>query len=231
MKYLVALLLGVVVGAALFVVGLVYNPFATTDGISTLSLTQNEKVLLTYNSVASDSIIYTNNGESRIRPHPDKVLQLWEAPIRKTAIMATVLRDGRNRPAGLGIKISSWSESTDVLNSEAIVDSTWHVVLPRRGSFFFAQRENRWGYLRDIVVRAYRNSGNSWKGVWNGNLTAGPGALRTASVSGSTGEFADLEMLGVESLTVKAWSAEQGEIAAEGTLIIELPEPPRLAAE
>lgn len=224
MKYIVALFLGLLSGAALFVVGLAYNPFVTQWSLSPLDVSNAQTVTLGYSAVASDAIMYTNDGESRINPHPEKVLQLWEAPIRKTSAMATVLRDARNQPTGLGIKFSSASEDTRLFEGRALTNSVWYVYLPGRGGFFIEQSENYWGYLRDIVVPAYRSSADTWKGTWLGNMTSGPGALGTAKVSGSSGDFLDLEMLGVESLSVQAWRVDTGAVAADGQLLIELPQ-------
>lgn len=224
MKYIVALLLGLLLGAVLFVVGLAYNPFVTQWSLSPLDVSNAQTVTLGYSAVASDAIMYTNDGESRIDPHPEKVLQLWEAPIRKTSAMATVLWDARNQPAGLGIKFSSASEDTRLIEGRALTNSVWYVYLPGRGGFFIEQTENYWGYLRDIVVPAYRSSADTWKGTWLGNMTSGPGALGTAKVSGSSGDFLDLEMLGVESLAVQAWRVDTGAVAADGQLLIELPQ-------
>ena len=120
----------------------------------------------------------------------------------------------------------SASESTRLFEGKALVNSIWYVYLPGRGSFFVEQTENYWGYLREIVFPAYRNSANTWKGTWLGNVTAGPGALGTARVVGGSGEFDGLEMLGVESLSVRAWRVDGGPVAAEGQLIIELPAGP-----
>jgi hypothetical protein len=88
---------------------------------------------------------------------------------------------------------------------------------------FIEQTENYWNYLRGIVLPAYRSSAKTWQGAWHGNLTAGPGALGTAKVTGSSGEFSGLEMLAVESLTVRTWRAAGGPLAAEGQLLIEVP--------
>ena len=145
--------------------------------------------------------------------------------------MAMVLRDGRNQTVGLGIKFSSWSEKTRPLVGEAVTQSVWYVYLPGRGGFFLEQTENYWDYLRNIVVPAYRSSANTWKGSWLGNMTSGPGALGTAKITGSSGEFTGLEMLGVESLSVKAWRVEDGPVAAEGRLLIELPKSPQAGAD
>jgi hypothetical protein len=137
--------------------------------------------------------------------------------------MVTVLRDGRSQVAGVGVKVSSAAESTRLLKGKALLDSIWYVYLPGQGSFFVEQSENYWDYLRDIVIPAYRHSGGTWKGTWLGNITDGPETLGMARVVGGSGEFAGMEMLGVETLSVGAWRVEDGPLAAEGQLIIELP--------
>jgi len=225
MKYLISLVVGMVVGAGVFLALLYFNPLTVQNKLSPLSVTDDELISLSYSAVATDALIYTNDGESQVSPYPAKVLQLWEQPVRKTDALATVLRDGRNQVAGIGLKFSSDSESTNVLKGEAIVDSVWHVYLPGRGSFFIEQQENHWTYLREVVVPAYWSSGDNWRGTWNGILTSGPGALSTSRVVGGSGEFAALESVGVESLLARAYSVDQGAVAVTGELSIEIPRP------
>lgn len=225
MKYLVALFVGMAVGVAVFFAILYYNPLTSQNNLSPLSVSDNELISLNYSAVAADSLIYTNDGESRVKPNPAKVLQLWEPPIRSTSAMATLLANSRNQIVGIGIKFSSDSERTSILNGRAIVDSVWHIYMPGRGSLFVEQSENYWSFLRDIVVPAHWSSGDNWRGIWNGNITAGPGALGTAKVVGGSGEFGQLETEGVESLAAKAYSVEQGPVAVSGELTIEMPPP------
>lgn len=224
MKYVIALVLGIVAGVVLFAVGMLYNPFISDRGVSPLSVTDAEVITLNFSSVPSDSIVYTNDGESLQKPNPDKVLQLWEAPIRQTSAMVTIVRDGRNRAAGLGVKFASRSERTRLLHGDAIVDSVWYVYLPEHGSLFVQQTENYWSFLREVAFPAWRSSGNNWRGSWFGDLTAGPGVLGTAIVSGGSGRVKGLEMAGVESMSVRAFSAETGLVAADGRLVIEIPD-------
>ena len=223
MKYLIVLLIGIISGATIFAAGVAFNPFVSKQGLSPLAVTDSQTVTLTYSGVAADGIVFTNDGESRVSPYPEKVLQLWEASIRQTWASVRELRDGRGQAAGLGIKMSSLSETSRLFAGKAIVDSVWYVYLPGRGGMFIEQTENYWDYLRKIVFPGYRSSANTWRGSWLGNLTAGPGALGTAKVTGSSGEFSGLEMLAVESLAVRAWRTVGGPLAAEGQLLIELP--------
>ena len=231
MKYILTLILGLLVGALLFAAAVIYNPFLSKQNLSPLAVTDAQTVTLSFSGVAADSIAYSNDGESSDKPFPEKVLQLWERPIRQTQAIATVLRDGRNQMAGLGIKFSSASEDTKLLSGLALVNSVWYVYLPGRGGMFIEQTENYWDYMREIVLSGYRSSANAWTGTWLSNTTAGPGALGTAKVSGGTGEFAGSEMLGVESLSVNAWRVDGGVLAAEGRLIVELPSAELAAAE
>lgn len=231
MKYVTALILGLFTGAAIFAAGMLYSPFISKQTLSPIAVTDLQTVTLAFSGVSTENILFTNDGVSRIEPYPKGVQELWEAPIRQTSAMVTVMRDGLNRPTGIGVKISSLSEKTRLFNGEMLVDSVWYVYLPGRGAFFVEQVENYWGYFREVVYPAYSSSANTWKGNWIGNVTFGPGALATAKVTGSSGEFDGMDMLAVESLSVRAWSVASGPVSADGQLIIELPSTASLAEE
>ena len=224
MKYLVTLFLGFVLGVLLFAAGMLYNPLTSSPALSPLTVSKSEVMALMFSAVAADSIAYTNNGELATRPYPEKVLQLWESPIRLTTATVARFRDARGQTAGIGVKFASRSEATRLFYGEAIVDSVWYVYLPGRGSLFVRQQENLFDYLRSVVVPAYRSPAGNWKGYWTGDTTAGPGALGTAEAIGGSGEFAGITMRAVESLGAKAYSTGRGLIAADGMLSIELPE-------
>ena len=221
-KYVAGLLLGIVLGTLAAATLLYFNPLAARNPLSPLSVSNNKMLSLGYSAVATDSIVYTNDGESRVQPHPETVRELWEAPIRHSDVLVTVIKDSRNDPAGIGIKFSSDSERTRLINGEALVDSAWHIHLVERGSLFVEQTENYWNFLRNIVLPAYWSTASHWKGVWSGNMTVGPGALGTAAVSGGTGEFAGLESEAVEAVHASAYSVAQGPVAMDGRLTIDI---------
>ena len=224
-KYVIALLLAMLTAVVLLVLLLYFNPLNNPQTLSPLSVSRNEVLVLNYSAVASNALVYTNDGESQVEPHPAKVLQLWEATIRRTDAMATVLKDSRNQPVAIGVKFSSDSESTDILNGKANVDSVWHIYMPGRGSLFVHQVENHWNYLREVVIPAHWSSGDNWRGLWNGHITAGPGALATARVVGGSGEFADMESVAVESFSAQAYSVDQGPVALDSVLMVEVVDP------
>jgi hypothetical protein len=222
-KYLLALVAGMSFGMVVVATVVFYNPMVGTNNLSPLSVTENEVVHLSYSVAAQDTLVYTNDGESQITPNPPKVLQLWEPAILGTIATVNVLADSRGRLAGIGVKFSSHSKDSSVLNGKALVNSVWHIYLPERGSIFIEQSENYWNYIRDIVVPAYRSSGDNWRGTWLRNITDGPGALGTALVAGGSGQFAGIDTVAVEALSAKAYSVDLGPVAMTGELSIELP--------
>ena len=64
--------------------------------------------------------------------------------------MATIMRDARNQPAGIGLKISSLSESTDLLRGKATIDSIWYIYTPQHGSMFIQQTENYLPFVQEV---------------------------------------------------------------------------------
>jgi hypothetical protein len=224
MKYAIALSSGILCGAVLFVVGMYFNPFAETQMVSPLAVSQDKQLEFVFTAVPGESILYTYNGESTVSTHPNRVAELWEPTVVDTRIAVTVLNDSRGEVAGLGIKFSSDSEETSLINSKALVNSAWHVYVPGQGSLFVDQIENYWSYLREIVVPARWSSGDNWRGSFFRILTHGPGALGTARVTGGTGNFAGISSEAVETLTARAYSANDGLVSANGGLTISLPQ-------
>lgn len=228
-RQVLALVIGVFFGLVIVAAAAFFNPFVEKPGLSPIAVTENDVVHLNYSVAASDALIYTNNGESQIAPYPPRVQQLWEPTIRRTTVTVNVLKDSRGSPAGVGIKFSSDSEETSILDGKAMVNSVWHVYLPERGSLFMQQTENYWSYIQDIVFPAYRSAGDNWRGNWRRNVTDGPGPLGLAWVAGGSGDFADIDTSAVEAISAKAYTVKQGPVAMTGEISIELP-PPALSA-
>ena len=139
-KYLLALAGGFVSGMVIIAIMVFYNPMVESNILSPLSVTENEVVRLSYSVAAEDTLLYTNNGESQIEPSPAKVLQLWEPTIVSTTATVNLLEDSRGRPAGIGVKFSSHSDKTSILNGKALANSVWHIYLPGRGSVFIVEK-------------------------------------------------------------------------------------------
>ena len=222
MKHVISIAIGFVLGIVLFLVGMYFNPFVEQLSVSPLAVTDARKLELTFTAVANEAILYTDHGESNIKPHPDRVAELWEATIKDTRVTVNVLEDSRGQVAGIGIKYATDSERSSLLKSEILVDSTWHLYIVGQGTLFIEQVENHWSYLRDIVIPARWSSGDNWRGTFFRILTRGPTALGTAVVTGGAGNFEGASGEAVESLTASAYATNGGLAAAEGSLTITL---------
>jgi hypothetical protein len=225
MKYAVSWFAGTVLGALLFLAALYYNPIANRLKVSPLAVSGQPLIDLEYSTVPSEAIAFTNNGELRTAPYPEKIEELWEPTIRKSTVLVTLLTDTRGQAMGVGVKFASESDRTSLLKGLALVDSAWHVYLPESGSLFIDQTENMWSYARNIVLPARWSSADSWRGTWHGITTNGPNALGTARVAGSSGKFAGITTEAVEAISARAYSALQGPVAATGSLAIAAAEP------
>ena len=222
MKYAISILLGMVLGAVLFIAGMYFNPFVEQLAVSPLAVSDGEQLEYTFSAAPSESILYTDHGESNIKPNPNRVAELWEQAVLDTRLSVTVLDDSRGEVAGIGIKFSTDSEQTSLIDSEILVNSVWHVYLPGHGTMFIDQVENYWSYLREVVVPARWSSGDNWRGSFFRIMTKGPLALGTARLTGGTGRFAGLSGEAVESLSARAYVTEGGLVSANGNLTIRL---------
>lgn len=223
MKYAIAILSGMLVGAVLFVAGMYFNPFAEQLMVSPLAVSNDEQLDFTFTAVPGEALLYTDHGESIIEPHPDRVAELWEPAIVDTRVTVTLLHDSRGELAGLGIKFSTDSEQTAIIKSKILINSAWHIYVPAQGTLFVDQIENYWSYMREVVVPARWSSGDNWKGSFFRIMTQGPGALGTARVTGGNGNFAGMSSEAVETLTARAYSATLGPVSMDGGLTITLP--------
>lgn len=223
MKYVIGLIAGFVAGILAFVALMYVNPLSTQKTLSPLSVTDDRLLNLQYSAVPEETILLINDGESGSPPHPEGVLELWEDTIKEAEVIVVPLIDEQGQVAGVGIKFSSESEDTRYITSELIKNSAWHIYLPELGTLFVDQRENHWGYERDIVLDARMNSADSWAGQWRGVMTVGPNALGTGRAFGGNGVLASIDSEFVEVLSASAYSTQTGPVSMDGELSISLP--------
>ena len=72
MKYLASLVVGIAVGVAAFLALLYYNPMMSKNKLSPLSVSDNDVITFNYSAVATDALVFTNDGESTVAPYPSK---------------------------------------------------------------------------------------------------------------------------------------------------------------
>lgn len=223
MKYVAALILGLISGIVVVAAAMYFNPMTGRPKLSPLAVDSQTILSLNYAAASSQSILVSNDGNAFTQTHPAGVAELWEPAVEQTQLRVVSLRNGRGQSAGIGVKVTSPSEETEMHRSRLLADSVWHLYLPGRGTFAVYQQEDYWSYLRDVVVPAWRSPGESWRGTWNRNMTIGPNALGTANVYGLSGIFDGLQSEAVESLNARAYSVSQGPVSMDAALNIVLP--------
>lgn len=222
MKYVVAMLVGALTGALFFGLLLYVNPMAKGKTISPLAVTQNSQLELSYHAVPEETLAWINDGQSVVKPTPERVQDIWEPTIENTEILVSTLQDSRGNAVGVGVKFATTSDQPGLMRGDLPVHSVWHMWLTDRGGLLIDQSENRWPLLREVVLPAHLSSANSWRGSWFGILTSGPGALGTARLTGGSGEFAASNGEAVEALNARAYSADSGPVAMEGRLTLSI---------
>lgn len=220
MKYVVGLLAGMITGAALLAAALYWNPFAGRSTVSPLAVAGGDLFELGYSLSSSDAIAYVDDGDSGNALNPGNIQELWEPTVNDTTVRVVVLRNSQGAVVGIGVKFATRSEQSRLLNAEVLVDSVWHIRLADGGTMLVEQTENRWAWLRDVVLPG--SFGDGWRGTWYDILTTGPNALGTGSVTGGSGPLNGIEGEAVEAWRAAAWSAEAGPIDVDGILTLSL---------
>lgn len=221
MKYLAGLLAGMIVGAALLAAALYWNPFAGRSTISPLAVADGDLLELDYSLSSSDAIAYVDDGDSGNPLHPGGIEELWEPTVNDTTVRVAVLRGSQGEAAGIGVKFATRSERSRLLNADVLVDSVWHIRLADGGTMLVEQTENRWAWLRDVVLPG--SIGDGWRGSWYHILTTGPNAIGTGAVTGGSGPLNGVTGEAVEAWRAAAWSAEAGPVDVDGVLTLSLP--------
>ncbi|MDZ7644459.1 MAG: hypothetical protein U5K76_09760 [Woeseiaceae bacterium] len=223
MKYLLALLAGLVTGVILFALLLYFNPLAAPAKLSPLALSETSQRVLNYSAVPADMVALTSSDEQAAGRRPAEIQTLWEPAIEDTRVFVSLLNGSRGQPAALGVKFTTRAEEPGLLVSRVPVNSVWHLWWLGEGSLFVAQNENRWSLLRQVIAPARLGAANVWRGTWFGIMTSGPGALGTGRVAGGSGVMQGLDGEAVESINARAYSATEGPVSMDGSLVIALP--------
>jgi len=184
MKYLITLLLGFLIGAAM-AAGLLYvNPLTVSGGQPLPAVDES----FAYASPVASELAFASDGLSRLTSYPDGVPDLWETAIVKSALSLIVLRNDAGSPVGLASRVSYPAESSELLTAGALLNDDWLVSLPGRGSFFVSSQENLWPFLKGTVIPAWYFNRPS-TGLIDIDPTVGPDPSGFGIAAGATGAY------------------------------------------
>jgi hypothetical protein len=185
MKWVIAWLLGVLLGVVA-AAGFIYvNPLTASDSADFAGT-----AALRY-ELGPDSLSFTHGGESRAFMTPNAVPKLWESAIERTAIGMFTMRDRAGRAVAIASRMSRLSGRTNALTEGFVVADTWLVTVPGAGSYVIEAQDNLWPLLRATVVDVGVLR-RPWSGTRRYATTIGPNSSGAAVVIGATGRFADV---------------------------------------
>jgi hypothetical protein len=221
MKYLVACLFGLLVGASMALAVVYFDPLTMGSGGSEAAA----RWVLDFSLPDHDTLAFTHGGRAGLPKLHQGSTSLWEGTIASSTILTTAL-NGEEGPVALGTRISVPSESTDLLLNGVIVDDFWLISAPGRGSLFAHVQNNIWPLIKEntIPVTYLRQP---WSGASVYRPTLGPGSGKRGAVYGINGVFADVKGSISELYRLNAYSREAGIEELDVELSLDVADPDR----
>jgi hypothetical protein len=218
MKYVIATLLGVLLGAAGGAAVLYYNPLTRVR-----ELPPKESWTLNYDFPGGSTLALTHAGQLGLPLIPSDVATLWETAITDVVLNVLVLEDENGAPRALASRISVPSRETDLLLRGFLVSEHWLITVPGQGTLFVDGENNLWPFLKESLIPV-KYLQQEWHGPVRYPVTIGPTVGRTAEVFGVSGAYAGLRGSAVESYDLRRFSSDFGIEALRGTLAVALEE-------
>jgi hypothetical protein len=224
MKYVLAALLGILLGAAGAAAALYYNPLTKVR-----ESPPTESWMLAYDFPGGSTLALTHAGQLGLPRIPTEVAALWEAAISDVVLNVLVLEDENGAPRALASRISVPSRETDLLLRGFLVSEHWLITVPGQGTLFVDGENNLWPFLKDSLIPV-RYLQQKWRGPAQYPVTVGPTSGHAADVIGVSGAYAGVHGSARETYDLRSFSAGFGIEALRGTLSVVLDEPARADA-
>ncbi len=214
MKYILALLAGLITGAAVAIAALYFNPLtqrsAEPMGAPDWSLQ--------FGLAPAATWIATHDEKLGLPVVPADVPLLYEGGIEGSLLTSLPLHDASGRLAAFGTRITVPSSATEFLQAGLLVDDYWLISIPGQGTLFMHAVNNEWPLVRDTLVRVDLLN-RDWKGPGEYAPTVGPDE-DGARVTGLNGSFAGRTGHGRERSAIDNYT---GSLAAlSGELLLDL---------
>lgn len=213
MKYIAALIAGIVVGAAVAVLFVVKSPYTpTTD-----SRLSDPTLTLTPTSSGSVQILNSATGYPWLRQQPASALKPEVAGARTSVQVFSAPTDVTGVPS-YAVRFAALSNNGKPINGELAEESVWHVVVPGYGSLIIGGTDNLWAFAREAAMPLVRQQD------WRGNAqirTTGLQGTESADVLGVSGAFVEATGRAEYLQRVRSVSLTQG-TAFEGQLRVEM---------
>jgi len=215
MKYVLALILGLIAGAAVAIAALYFNPL--TQGSAEPAGSPDWS--LQFGLAPAATWIATHDEKLGLPAVPADVPLLWENGIKGSLLTALPLHDASGRLAAFGTRITVPSAATEFLHSGLLVDDYWLISIPGQGTLFMHAVNNQWPLVRDTLVRVDLLR-RDWHGPGSYAPTVGPGA-DGASITGLSGNLAGRTGHGRERSALDNYTGSFAALSGELNLDLE----------
>jgi hypothetical protein len=213
MKYTIAAVFGLLIGAIAAGAALYYNPL-TDEGTSA----PDGGWAFEYGYPGDGFLLATHRGLKGVPLAPEGIERTWENTIDASLLNVLALRGRGDAPPAVATRLAAPSRSTDLLRNGAIVSDFWLVTVPGQGSFFVHSEDNLWPFLKQTWLPVLL--GRPWRGPASYAPTVGP-AGRKAAVYGATGRFAAARGTAAETYRLERFGPH-GLERLSGTLHVDL---------
>ena len=216
MKYVLAFIVGIALGAAAAGALVFFNPLIAGAGDSRPAAAWT----LRYEFPEPSSLALSHDEQLGLPVIPADSPLLWESGIKGTVLNVLRLDDDSDDAAPvLATRVSVPSAASNLIFEGAIVDDYWLVTVPGGGSLFVHSASNDWPLLRDTVVkvnwlgRQFANGSEFWptRGPLNGS----------AALTGVTGQFAAARGRAFERLELDHYRGRFDGVRGELSLLLD----------
>lgn len=216
MKYVLAGLAGLIVGALAAAAVVYLNPLTANRAAPAEAAGSWQ---LAYSLPEPGVLTHTHGGWLPSPLAPPGVPELWEETIRSSALTSVRLLDTRDGSPAWATRISVPSTKTNLILNGLVVGDYWLVSKPGAGSLYLSAYTNLWPAVKDTYLRV-----DVLRRPWRGGAAYSP-TLRTAgspALLGATGRFAGIEGEGLETFEIDGYDAAAGLASVDGRLTLKL---------
>ena len=229
-KLAIAGVAGLLVGVAGATALAVFNPMAAERQAVEISPGSDGNIHETFYMDAPDqAIAATHNGDKPIPTFPPGIAKLDEPLIRAGFVLLAKVKNKAGEIVGYTSEQEVVSAESNIMAGRMIMDTTWTVTIPGRGTLFLSQREDGSEFAKRAVMPALLMK-REFNRPWTFVTTAGPLPDGRGRIVGGTGEFEGIDGTFVEVTHLRRFTT-QGMLFATIELQLSYKLPSRSPAE
>jgi hypothetical protein len=199
-----------VLGAILATILSVANPFAAKK-TATAQIAAGADGLVhetLYIDTVKHLVAATHPGDKPIPTFPSDIPKLSDPALKPSFALLAKVADKSGRIIGFCSEQEDVNADSNILQGKMIMNTTWTVTLPGRGTLFLAEIENASEFARKVVAPALILK-REWNEPWTFVTTVGPSPEGRGVIVGGTGEFEGVKGTFVEVTHLKRFTKEK----------------------